>query len=66
MTHRFTGSAIARRANPALVLGLLVAVAAVGFARAELVRAIGISFQIMPDRPYHQEFSDPSPMIYCG
>lgn len=36
MTHRFSSSVIARRANPALVLGFLVALAAIGPARAEL------------------------------
>jgi hypothetical protein len=36
MTHRFAVSAVACRANPALALGLLVAIAAAGSAHAEL------------------------------
>lgn len=36
MTHTYTASAVARRANLALVLGLLAALAAAGLARAEL------------------------------
>ena len=36
MTHTYAASAVARRANPALALGLLVALAAAGSARAEL------------------------------
>jgi hypothetical protein len=35
MTHRFNTSDVARRANPVLALGLLVALAAIGPARAE-------------------------------
>jgi hypothetical protein len=30
------------------------------------LRAVGISFQTTPDSPHHQEFSNRSPMIYCG